>query len=220
MGLFKKKSKEVKNTTPAAPEPPKLVNRRENRQSTFKMGRTIGEKREKLETKNEREAARKKDKKRQDRRVVFVCLGFAALIAILAALAFICFGNGEPDTPAETPDPDEVVTITNEPTIEIIDEDDPSGSHISSRMRSYIGQAEADFRDLGYTPVKAVLPAGAIREIDFYLDGHPGYVKLTLDRDSAVSVEDADRMYRYLAEAGIAEFTYIDVRLSGKAYWK
>ena len=219
MGIFSKKSKAL-DATPATPEPPKLVNRRENRQSTFKMGRTIGEKREKLETRNEREAARKKDKKRQDRRVVFVCLGFAALIAILAALAFICFGNGEPDAPAETPDPDEVVTVTTEPTIEITDEDDPSGSHISNRMRSYIGQAEADFRDLGYTPVRAVIPSGAIREIDFYLEGHPGYVKFTLDRDTAVSVEDADRMHRYLAEAGIAEFTYIDVRLSGKAYWK
>lgn len=219
MGIFKKKNKELSNTS-AAPEPPKLVNRRENRQSTFKMGRTIGEKREKLETRNEREAARKKDKKRQDRRVVFVCLGFAALVAILAALAFICFGSGEPDTPAETIDPDEVVTVTTEPTIEITDEDDPSGSHISSRMRSYIGRAEADFRDLGYTPVRAVIPSGAIREIDFYLDGHPGYVKFTLDRDTAVSVEDTDRMYRYLADAGITDFTYIDVRLSGKAYWK
>ena len=47
-----------------------------------------------------------------------------------------------------------------------------------------------------------------------------GYVKFTLDRDSAVSVEDADRMYRYLSGAGIAEYTYIDVRLPGKAYWK
>lgn len=219
VGIFHKKTKES-NNTPAAPEPPKLVNRRENRQSTFKMGRTIGEKREKLETRNEREAARKKDKKRQDRRVVFVCLGFAALVAILAALAFICFGNGEPDAPAQVPEPDEAVAVVTAPTVEIVDEDDASGSHISSRMRAYIGQAEADFRDLGYTPVRAVIPHGAIREIDFYLDGHPGYVKFTLDRDTAVSVEDADRMYRYLAEAGIAEFTYIDVRIGGKAYWK
>lgn len=219
MGLFAKKSKKPV-TMPTTPEPPKLVSRRENRQSTFKMGRTIGEKREKLETKNEREAARKKDKKRQDRRVVFVCLGFAALIAILFALAFICFGNGAPDTPVRPENPEEAVVVTTEPTIEIVDEDDTSGRHISSRMRSYIGQAEQDFRDLGYTPVKAVIPSGAIREIDFYLDGHPGFVKFTLDRDSAVSVEDADRMYRYLAEQNIADFSYIDVRLSGKAYWK
>lgn len=219
MGFFKKKTKEPVDTAATA-EPPKLVSRREHKESTFRLGRTIGEKREKLETRNEREAARKKDKKRQDRRVVVVCLGAVALVAILFTLAFIIFGSGAPDAPAEPVNPDEAVAVTVEPTIEVVDEGDASRSHISSRMKLYIGQAEQDFRDLGYTPTRAVIPAGAIREIDFYVEGKPGYVKFTLDRDSAVSVEDADRMYRYLSEAGIAEYTYIDVRLPGKAYWK
>ena len=42
----------------------------------------------------------------------------------------------------------------------------------------------------------------------------------TIDRDSAISVEDADRMLRYLSGEGISDFTYIDVRIDGKAYWK
>ena len=87
-------------------------------------------------------------------------------------------------------------------------------------MSEYIGQAEVDFRALGYTPVRAVLPAGAIREVDFYLEGYPGYIKLITDRGSAVSVEDADRMLRYLASIEATDFQYIDVRLDGKAYWK
>ena len=43
---------------------------------------------------------------------------------------------------------------------------------------------------------------------------------MIIDRDTAVSVEDADRMLRYLSDQGTVEFQYIDVRLPHKAYWK
>ena len=44
---------------------------------------------------------------------------------------------------------------------------------------------------------------------------------MTIDRGTAVSVEDADRMLRYLKTIGqIENYTYIDVRIEGKAYWK
>lgn len=195
---------------------PELVRRKMNRQSSFKMGRTIGEKREKLETRNERNAARKQDKKRQARRIIFTVLGFAALAGVLIFLCFFFVGNGEPEPiapPVEEP-------VSAEPTIEIIDEDASAGSRLTNRMKSYIGQAEQDFRDVGLKPVKAVVPSGAIREVDFYLEGHPGFIKTTIDRGTAVTVEDADRMLRYLAGQGITEFQYIDVRVAGKAFWK
>lgn len=214
--VFKKKS--LKNSPQIAPEPPKppeLARRRENRNSTFKMGRTIGEKREKLETKNERNLARKQDKKRQARRLGLTILGFVALIALLIFLAFFFVGSGEPML-INTADS----TTSAEPTIEIIDEDASAGGKITNRMTSYIAQAEQDFRDLGYIPVKAVIPTGSVREVDFYLDGYAGFIKTTIDRDTAVSVEDADRMLRYLTGQGTTDFTYIDVRLPGKAYWK
>lgn len=196
-------------------EPPKLARRKMNRQSTFRMGRTIGEKREKLETRSERTAARKQDKKRQARRIIFTVFGFLILVGGLIFLCFFFVGNGEPEP---ITDPVEVVTV--EPTIEVIDEDAASGGRITNRMRSFVGQAEQDFKDLGYRPTKAVIPTGAIREVDFYLEGHPGFIKLHIDRGTAVSVEDADRMLRYLAGQGINEFQYIDVRLAGRAYWK
>ena len=195
---------------------PELAHRKMNRQSTFRMGRTIGEKREKLETRNERNAARKQDKKRQARRIIFTVVGFVALVGILIFLCFFFVGSGKPTSaPVVSEEP-----VSTEPTIEIVDEDASVGSHITNRMRSYIGQAEQDFRDLGYKPIKAVIPSGAIREVDFYLENHPGFVKLYIDRDSAVSVEDADRMLRYLESQGINDFHYIDVRIAGKAYWQ
>ncbi len=196
-------------------EEPKLVRRREHRKSTMKSGRTIGERREKLETSNERLAARKQAKRQKHLRVFLVSVGFFILMAILAAAYFIFFEKGE-----------EVFfqVANNEtyaPTIEVVDEDAAATSgEITGRMSEYIGQVESELRALNYQPTKAVLPTGSIREVDFYLDGYNGYIKMITDRGAAVSVEDADRMLRYLANQGISDFSYIDVRISGKAYWK
>ena len=196
-------------------EAPQLVHRRANRQSTIKSGRTIGEARERLETKNERTAARRKDKRQKVLRVVFTIMGFLALIVALVGL-FVLFLDDSNTKPYRV-----TVETPYAPTIEVIDEDAATtGGKITSRMSEYIGQAEADLRALGLTPTKAVLPTGTIREVDFYLDDYTGFVKMTVDRGSAVSAEDVDRMLRYLAGIGVTDFEYIDVRLDGKAYWK
>ena len=182
------------------------------------VGRTIGEKRERLETANERAAARKKDKLKNARRIIFVTLGFLILLTILIILALIFLGGSREPQSAPL---NETPSTTFEPTIEIIDADaSATGGVITNRMRQYIGQAEVDFKDLGYSPIKAVIPAGAIREVDFYLDGYSGYIKLFIDRPSAVSVEDADRLLRYLSSQGISDFQYLDVRLPGRAFWQ
>ena len=198
-------------------EEPKLAKRRANHKSTIMSGRTIGEKRERLETRNERAAARKKDKKKAARRVAFTILGFMVLgvAAVLVARNFIV--NNEPEPIAEPTES----TPEYRPTIEVIDEDSSAAEgKITSRMESFIGKLERDLKDLGYRPAKAVIPTGSIREVDFYLEDHPGFVKTTIDRDSAVTAEDADRLIRYLAGQGITEYQYIDVRLPGRAFWK
>ena len=198
-------------------EEPKLAKRRSNKKSTIMSGRTIGEKRERLETRNERAAARKKDKKKAARRVFFTILGFVMLgvAAVLVARNFIVKNEPEPIAEQSEPIPE------YRPTIEIIDEDSSAAEgKITSRMESFIGKLERDFKDLGYRPTKAVIPTGSIREVDFYLEDHPGFVKTTIDRDSAVTAEDADRLIRYLTGQGIAEYQYIDVRLPGRAFWK
>ena len=117
-------------------------------------------------------------------------------------------------------EPVEIVTENNSPvpTIEIVDEEAASaGGKITSRMTAYIGQVEQSFRDLGYQPTRAVIPSGAIREVDFYLEGYEGFIKTIIDRGAGVTVEDADRMIRYLDGE---PFSYIDVRIDNKAYWK
>ncbi len=207
-------SDEDVRTGPVERQRPELVRRRENRKSTIKSGRTIGEARERLETANERAAARKKDKKKNILRIVFTILGFAGAIAALIGLFLAFTSDGDVEPYRNT------VEIPYSPTIEVVDEDSAAGGEITRRMNDYIGRAEADFRALGLTPVKAVLPTGSIREVDFYLEGRPGFIKMNLDRDTAVSVEDAERMLRYLASIGVGNYSYIDVRIDQKAFWK
>lgn len=196
-------------------EEPKLARRHANKHSHIKSGRTIGERRERLETANERLAARAKVKKRQNLRVVITVVAF--VVALIAIIFFVVRFIKQREVNEVETAPTTVVK-TYKPTIEVIDENGAGG--ITARMSEYIGQAEADFRDAGLTPTKAVIPAGSIREVDFYLDGVTGYIKTTIDRGTAVTVEDSERMLRYLASIGVSEFTYIDVRIDGKAYWK
>lgn len=197
-------------------EKPKLAKRRLNKHSRLKSGRTIGERREHLETKNERLEARKKIKKRQHFRISMTVILFLA-IAIVVVVGVILFLKNRETNEIETA-PTAVVK-TYKPSIEIIDENPGAGS-ITTRMSQYIGQLESDLKDLNYTPTKAVIPSGSIREVDFYLDGFSGRIKTFIDRDTAITAEDTDRMLRYLSGQGISEFEYIDVRIDGKAFWK
>ncbi|MBR2741480.1 hypothetical protein IKD98_01855 [Candidatus Saccharibacteria bacterium] len=180
------------------------------------VGRTIGERREKLETKNERIAARKKDKKKKATRIIITIIGFAVLIVVLIVLYHIFL---KPETsPIIAPEPtDEPVTTA---TIPITDEGSNTSDMISTRMKTYVAEIEQDLKRYGYHPAKAVVPSSSIREVDIYLEEYPGYIKTVIDRGAGVTAEDADRLLRYLAGQGITEFEYIDVRIDGKAFWK
>lgn len=195
---------------------PKLARRSLNRKSTIKSGRTIAEKREHLETASERAAVHKKAKLKKRVRLIIATVAFVLAIVLVAWLfAFIANGQREGQAFLSS-----TVTVPYTPTIEIIDEDSKDASSITARMKEFIGQIEADLREFGLTPTKAVIPSGAIREVDIYLDGYNGYIKTIIDRGAGVTAEDTDRMLRYLSENGITDFQYIDVRIDGKAYWK
>ena len=90
MGLFKKKSDPAATPAPAESVPPTLARRSAHKHSTIKSGRTIGEQRERLETANERLAARQKDKRRQRWRVAIVSAGFI-LLALAGGIVYFEF---------------------------------------------------------------------------------------------------------------------------------
>lgn len=189
-----------------------------NRRSSAKgirVGRTIAEKRERLETKSERAAARNKDKRKKACRIIITIVGFATIIVALLGLYF-AFRNAETELAVINSG-----SQTAKPTIEVIDEGSASaGGHLSSRMIDFINQVSSYLRELGVTPTKVVVPMGSIRQVNFYLDGYTGFVKTTIDRGAGVTAEDTERLLRYLAELGVSDFEYLDVRLDGKAYYK
>ncbi len=197
-------------------QPPKLVRRRDHKKSTMRLGRTIGEAREKLETSNERAKARKKDKQKKVMRILLSSTVFLIII-VVAVVLLINFISSSKELPTEEP-PRDAIDYT--PSIDIIDEGAPSSSSITNRMKEYIGQIEYDLKELGLQPIKAVIRQQAIREVDIYLEGYSGYLKTITDRSAGVTAEDAVRMLKYLETQGITDFEYIDLRIDNKAYWK
>ena len=174
---------------------------------TMRVGRTIAQEWEKQESESERLAARKREKAKKVVKVLslFAVLGIIATVIVVEVS--IWTDNREKAEKAAT------VIV---PTVEIIDE---GHAGITSRMKEFVGVIEKDFQDIGYTIDRAVVPAGKNREVDVFLVGYDYYIKLNIDRGTAVSAEDAVRMIKYVSERDIHP-QYIDVRVKGKGYYK
>lgn len=177
----------------------------------MKSGRTVAGEREKAVSDSERQRVRKAAKNRKIIGVFFVLLACAALafLGVVSVRSWLDAYDSGVDDPEKTD-----YTLEN---VMIIDD---NGGEITTRIKKYVWQIAGDLADLGYTLEKAVLPVGMLREVDLYIKDVPGYIKTNSERDTAVSAEDIDRLIKYLTERGIGEITYIDVRISGKAYYK
>lgn len=172
-----------------------------------RVGRTIAQEWERQESESERLAARKKAKSKK----ILKVLAFFAVLAIVAIVAVM-----EINTWMANRKKIETARYVPQPTVDIIDE---SGQGITNRIREYVGQLEVDLGDIGLALDKAVVPAGKNREVDIYLDGQEYYVKLNVDRGTAVSAEDTKRMITFLSERDLHP-QYVDVRVKGKAFFK
>lgn len=105
--------------------------------------------------------------------------------------------------------------VALEPTVDIIDE---SGAKtVSGRVKEYVAKAEKAFLEQGKKVTRAVLPADKRREVDVYLEGITGYFKMSFDREVEEEVAGAMWMIEYLNGR---EFSYVDLRVAGKAYYK
>ena len=174
----------------------------------MRINRTIVGERDRQEKASERMQARQKAKTKKIMSVM-ITVGVLLVLFILAVM-----------TVREWLRPPEVTVVAEEeyaPTVEITDED--SSGYVTEGIKRYVGRVERDFKDLGYTVTRAIVPAGKMREVDIYVEGRPEYYKMNLDRGTAVSVEDAVWMLKYLSERGISP-SYVDVRIAGKAYYK
>lgn len=116
---------------------------------------------------------------------------------------------------------EEVVVIEVQPSVEIID--DITGKRtekVSSRVKELVYNLEEEFvlKELKITRVH--IPADKLREIDLEVEGFNGVLKVSTERNAAVTAEDAKRMIDYLKGQGIEGCEYVDIRLERKAYWK
>lgn len=176
---------------------------------SYKLGKTIVGARGK---KRAVELERIKKRKRVRRRNVIIGVVLGVLLVMVATWLVMSVLGAVKERQAV----EEVGGETWVPTVEIVSE---GGGQASLRVQEFVARVERDFRDIGYDVERAVLPLSTMREVDVFVGGRVEYYKMTVDRGSAVQVEDAERMMRYLDEREIVA-GYVDLRVEGRAYYK
>lgn len=108
------------------------------------------------------------------------------------------------------------------PAVEVVDQTGiPATNRVlaSNRFLGFIGRVIGQMEVQGYKVTQVVLPADTTRQILISLEGVAYPVKLSTDRPAGEQAEDAARAIRHLSNNGTSA-EYIDVRVSGKAYYK
>ena len=109
------------------------------------------------------------------------------------------------------------------PSVQIVDESGAAlqqGALIASnQFLSFVGRVVALSKAKGYMVTDAILPAGTTRELEIKISGVAPLVKLSTDRPAGEQVEDMARSLVYLTSHAQAP-SYIDVRVSGKAFYQ
>lgn len=112
-----------------------------------------------------------------------------------------------------------------DPTVQIVDASGiivsaEAGTAIASnRLLGFVGRVVAISKTYGYTVIQATLPANKTRELDIRLKGSSVLVKLSIDRLVGEQIEDMSRSLKHFASNNIRP-EYVDVRVSGKAFYK
>ncbi|MBC7764668.1 hypothetical protein H7Y29_03045 [Microbacteriaceae bacterium] len=89
----------------------------------------------------------------------------------------------------------------------------------SNRFLGYIGMIIGSMRQYNYTVTSVTLPEATTRQIAINIKGHSYTIKFSVDRAVGEQAEDAFRAITYLDGKGTSP-EYVDVRTSGKAFYK
>ena len=110
-----------------------------------------------------------------------------------------------------------------EPTVSIVDQSGIGTQDnkvlASNRFLAFIGMVVGRMNTNGHTVTQVALPAGTTRQIAVSVATVPYPTKYSVDRPVGEQVEDAVRAMAHLSDKGITP-EYLDVRVSGKAYYK
>lgn len=183
-----------------------------NKQSQgIKRGRTIVAERERVESESERMQARKQAH-RKKKMSALVGVLFLVVIGLSAYLGFREWGMRNEETL------EQVAAERIDVTVPVVDEDERG--EVSERVLTYIAELERELARRGYTAERVTLPTGMIRTIYVDLEGREGFLKMDIDRGVKSSVDDVERILKYLDERAIQPAEYVDVRVEGKVYYK
>ncbi len=110
-----------------------------------------------------------------------------------------------------------------EPSVKIVDNSgvpqQGGAAAVSGRFLNFVGRTVVIGREYDMTVIEAVIPEATTRQIDIKIEGREYPVKLSLDRPVGEQLEDARRAIGYFDSKGVKP-EYIDVRVSGKAYYR
>lgn len=175
----------------------------------FRVGKTIAGSANENRQRNLEHIANRK--KKQIRNAIITVALLGAAIAIVIALAgYFRDLAAEREALIQEDNP-----LT--PTVTIVDEN--VGNNLSERAKLFVARLEKDAKDYNLEIDHVVLPYQKARELDIYFKNRGEYYKMSTERGSAVQMEDAERMIRYLDEKGLHP-SYVDLRVEGKAYYK
>jgi hypothetical protein len=89
----------------------------------------------------------------------------------------------------------------------------------SNRFLGYIGMIIGAMRQYDFVVTSVILPELTTRQIAINIESHSYPIRFSVDRAVGEQAEDAARSIRYLDSQGISP-EYLDVRVSGKAFYK
>ncbi|MCQ2570707.1 MAG: hypothetical protein MJ154_00445 [Candidatus Saccharibacteria bacterium] len=175
----------------------------------YRVGKTIANATNNARKRNLEHIAARKKQQRKNVIVVFCVLVIIVAVGIVLS-NYVAKKTAEHQASLAEKNP-----IT--PTVSIVDEN--VGNNVSERVKVFVARIEADAKEYNVEIDHVVLPFQKAREIIVYFKDRKEYYKMTMERGSAVQVEDAERMMRYLDGKSLKP-EYVDLRVEGKAYYK
>lgn len=111
----------------------------------------------------------------------------------------------------------------DDPSVEVVDQTGIQAQDnqvlASERFLGTIGRIIGKMRAQGYVVTRVILPVNTTHQLLISTEGLSYAIKFSVDRSVGEQVEDASHAIKYMQEKGITP-GYIDVRVSGKAFYK
>ncbi len=110
-----------------------------------------------------------------------------------------------------------------DPSVQIVDNSgvalQQGATVASNRFLGFVGRVVALSKERSYVVTQAIIPTDTTRQLEVVIQNVVPRIKLSIDRGAGEQVEDMDRALQFLSARGQSP-SYVDVRVSGKAFYK